>query len=166
MTQDYLRSEYHQVKTEKFSLDNLICSDCVPVCEMEHFKGKLIMTPNGETIIDFGQNFAGYVEFTLKAHEGDIIVLTHGETLDEHGNFTQENFQDRKRHKEGGTKQQVVYTCAEGENHYKTKFSIWGFRYAKVETTIDISNAVFTAIAVYSRMEQLTTFECGNADEF
>ena len=157
-------SEYHGVKTEKFSLDNLICSDCVPVCEMEHFKGKLIMTPNGETIIDFGQNLAGYVEFTLKAHEGDIIVLTHGETLDEHGNFTQENFQDRKRHKEGGTKQQVVYTCAEGENHYKTKFSIWGFRYAKVETTIDISNAVFTAIAVYSRMEQLTTFECGNAD--
>ena len=75
-------SEYHGVKTEKFSLDNLICSDCVPVCEMEHFKGKLIMTPNGETIIDFGQNLAGYVEFTLKAHEGDIIVLTHGETLD------------------------------------------------------------------------------------
>lgn len=80
---------------------------------MEYFKGKIITTPNGETVIDFGQNLAGYVEFTLNAHEGDKIVLTHGETLDENGNFTQENFQDRKRHKEGGTKQQVVYTCAE-----------------------------------------------------
>ena len=100
-------SGYHAVKVEDFSFDQLICSDCVPVCEMEHFKGKIITTPNGETVIDFGQNLAGYVEFTLNAHEGDKIVLTHGETLDENGNFTQENFQDRKRHKEGGTKQQV-----------------------------------------------------------
>ena len=143
-------SGYHAVKVEDFSFDQLICSDCVPVCEMEHFKGKIITTPNGETVIDYGQNLAGYVEFTLHAHEGDTIVLTHGETLDENGNFTQENFQDRKRHKEGGTKQQVVYTCAEGENHYKTKFSIWGFRYAKVETTINISNAVFTHSKVFS----------------
>ena len=157
-------SEYHEVKVEDFSYENLICSDCVPVCEMEHFTGKIIKTPNGETVIDYGQNLAGYVEFTLNAHAGDKIVLTHGETLDENGNFTQENFQDRKRHKEGGTKQQVVYTCTEGENHYKTKFSIWGFRYARVETDIDLTDAAFTAIAVYSRMEQLTTFACGNAD--
>lgn len=157
-------SGYHEVKVEDFSFDQLICSDCVPVCEMEYFKGKIITTPNGETVIDFGQNLAGYVEFTLNAHEGDTIVLTHGETLDENGNFTQENFQDRKRHKEGGTKQQVVYTCAEGENHYKTKFSIWGFRYAKADTVIDLSDASFTAIAVYSKMDTLTTFECGNDD--
>ena len=157
-------SEYHEVKVEDFSFDQLICSDCVPVCEMEYFKGKIITTPNGETVIDFGQNLAGYVEFTLNAHEGDTIVLTHGETLDENGNFTQENFQDRKRHKEGGTKQQVVYTCAEGENHYKTKFSIWGFRYAKADTVIDLSDASFTAIAVYSKMDTLTTFTCGNDD--
>lgn len=157
-------SDYHEVKVEDFSLDNLICSDCLPIQEMEHFDGKIITTPNGETVIDFGQNLAGYVEFTVNAHDGDKIILTHGETLDENGNFTQENFQDRKRHKEGGTRQQVVYTCAEGENHYKTKFSIWGFRYAKLETDIDLSNAVFTAIAVYSGMETLTSFECGNKD--
>lgn len=157
-------SEYHEVKVEEFSYDNLICSNCVPVCEMEHFTGRMMKTPNGETVIDYGQNLAGYVEFTLNAHAGDKIVLTHGETLDENGNFTQENFQDRKRHKEGGTRQQVVYTCVEGENYYKTKFSIWGFRYAKIETDIDLTGAVFTAIAVYSQMEQLTTFECGDED--
>lgn len=119
-------------------------------------------TPNGETVIDYGQNLAGYIEFTLYAHAGDRIVLTHGETLDENGNFTQENFQDRKRHKEGGTRQQVVYTCKEGKNHYKSRFTIWGFRYAKVETDIDISGAAFTSIAVYSRMEQTGSFECSD----
>ncbi len=88
--------------------------------------------------------------------------MTHGETLDENGNFTTENFQDRKRHKEGGIRQQVVYICKEGVNHYKSRFTIWGFRYAKVETDVDLTDAAFTSIAVYSQMEQLGRFECSN----
>lgn len=156
--------EYHGVRVEEFGTENLVCSNCVPVVEAERFAGKLLRTPNGETVIDYGQNLAGYIEFTVHAHAGDRIILTHGETLDEDGNFTAENFQDRKRHKEGGTRQQVVYICKEGENHYKSKFTIWGFRYAKVETDVDLSDAVFTSIAVYSRMEQLGRFECSDSD--
>lgn len=157
-------ADYHEVKVENFGVENFACSDSVPIVECERFEGKIIQTPNGETVIDYGQNLAGYIEFTIYAHAGDKLVLTHGEALDENGNFTAENFQDRKRHKEGGTRQQVVYTCKEGENHYKSKFTIWGFRYAKVETEIDLSSASFTSIAVYSKMEQLGMFECSNAD--
>lgn len=153
---------YHEVKTEDFGTEKLICSNCVPVCEKERFTGKLFKTPNGETVIDFGQNMAGYVSFSLCAKAGQSLVLSHGEALDENGNFTQENFQDRQRHKEGGTKQRVVYTCKDGQNEYHTKFSIWGFRYAKVETEIDLSEASFTAIAVYSDMETLGTFQCSD----
>ena len=39
--------------------------------------------------------------------------------VDEKGNFTQENFQDRNRHKEGGTAQLLELVCKEGENYYK-----------------------------------------------
>lgn len=154
--------DYHEVKVENFGTANFACSNCVPIMEMERFDGKVFRTPNGETVIDYGQNLAGYVEFTIQAHAGNQIILTHGEALDENGNFTMENFQDRKRHKEGGTRQQVVYTCREGENHYKSSFSIWGFRYAKVETDADLSSAVFTSIAVYSQMEQLGRFVCSD----
>ncbi len=154
--------DFHEVKVEAFGIGHLVCSNCMEISEMERFSGKPIKTPNGETVIDYGQNLAGYVEFTLNAHAGDTIVLTHGEALDENGNFTQENFQDRNRHKEGGTNQRVTYICAEGKNHYKTTFSIWGFRYARVETAIDLSDAVFTSIAVYSKMEQTGSFKCGN----
>lgn len=157
-------TDYHEVKIENFGVENLCCSNCVPIVECERFEGKILKTPNGETVIDYGQNLAGYIEFTVNAHAGDKIVLTHGEALDENGNFTAENFQDRKRHKEGGTKQQVVYTCKEGINHYKSKFTIWGFRYAKVETEIDLSDAKFTSIAVYSKMEQIGSFTCSNED--
>ena len=155
-------SDYHAVKVEDFGVENFACSNCVPIVECERFEGKIFKTPNGETVIDYGQNLAGYVEFTVNAHAGDRIVLTHGESLDENGNFTAENFQDRKRHKEGGTEQKVTYTCKEGKNHYKSKFTIWGFRYAKVETAVDLSDAKFTSIAVYSRMEQLGKFECSS----
>lgn len=153
---------WHGVKTEDFGTENLVCSNCVPIVEKERFAGKLFVTPNGETVIDYGQNLAGYVEFTVHAHAGDRIVLMHGETLDENGNFTTENFQDRERHKEGGTKQQVTYICKEGINHYKARFTIWGLRYAKVETNVDLSSAQFAAIAVYSDMEQTGFFHCSD----
>ncbi len=156
--------DWHLVKTEDFGTANLCCSNCVPVTENERFEGKLLQTPDGSIVIDYGQNLAGYVEFTVKAHAGQRIVITHGETLDENGNFTAENFQDRKRHKEGGICQRVMYVCKEGENHYKSRFAIWGFRYGKVETEADLSSGKFTAIAVYSRMEQLGRFECSNED--
>lgn len=155
-------SDYHVVKVENYEIANLCCSNSVHIVEKEHFSGKIITTTNGETVIDYGQNMAGYITFTLNAHAGQKIVLTHGESLDENGNFTAENFQDRKRHKEGGTNQQVTYICKEGRNEYKTKFSIWGFRYAKAETDIDLTEAKFTAIAVYSDMPELSTFECSN----
>ncbi|MCM1025519.1 MAG: glycoside hydrolase family 78 protein [Roseburia sp.] len=153
---------WHPVRIAPFGTDNLCASNCVPILEQERFPGRLFTTPDGATVIDYGQNLAGYIELTVNAREGDTLVLTHGETLDENGNFTQENFQDRDRHKEGGTRQQVVYTCREGLNHYKTRFSIWGFRYAKLETNADLSEASFTAIAVYSEMERLGRFACGN----
>ncbi|MBQ8518312.1 MAG: family 78 glycoside hydrolase catalytic domain [Agathobacter sp.] len=155
-------TDWHSVKIEEFGVENLCCSNCVTIQEKEHFIGKIITTPNGETVIDYGQNMAGYITFSLNAHKGQKIVLTHGESLDENDNFTAENFQDRNRHKEGGTEQRVTYICKEGRNVYKTKFSIWGFRYAKVETDIDLTDAQFTAIAVYSDMPELATFECSN----
>ncbi|MCQ2982470.1 MAG: glycoside hydrolase family 78 protein [Treponemataceae bacterium] len=157
-------SGYHGVRKLDLGYDTLICSQAVTVTEHERFPGKLLTTPNGETVIDFGQNLAGYIEVEVEAHEGQIITLMAGETLDENGNFTQENFQDRKRHKEGGTRQMLTVTCREGKNWYKPRFTIWGFRYAKVTTDIDLSTARFTSIAVYSDMAETLRFHSANPD--
>lgn len=155
---------WHDVTVVEVDNTLLKATNSVPILEQEHFEGKLLTTPNGETVIDYGQNLAGYICFTVNAHAGDRIIMTHGETLDENGNFTAENFQDRKRHKGGGTEQKVTFICKEGVNTYHTKFSIWGFQYAKVETDVDLSDAHFESIAVYSEMEQIGTFTCGNDD--
>ena len=137
-------------------------SNNVPVTEHERLKARLIRTPSGKTVLDFGQNIAGYAEFTVTAHAGQKIKLRFGELLDENGEFTQKNIQLSR--KEFITpRQEVVYTCKEGENRYKTTFAIFGFQYVLVETDAAFQPEDFTAIAVYSDMERTGLFESSNA---
>ena len=56
-------------KNAKVTSHNVVpsCSNNVPIAEMETFKGKIHKSPKGKRIIDFGQNLAGYVSFTVNA---------------------------------------------------------------------------------------------------
>ncbi len=157
-------SGWHGVAVRKYGYANLVPTDTVPIREQERFPGRLIQTPNGETVVDFGQNLAGYTELRVTAKAGQKITLWHGETLDENGNFTQSNYDPGARNKNGGIPQKLEYICKDGRNVWKPRFCIFGFRYAKLETDVDLSDAEFTSIAVYSDMKQTGFFACGNAD--
>lgn len=157
-------ADWHGVKERAYGCANLVPTETVPIKEQERFSGRILKTPNGETVIDFGQNLAGYTELRVKARAGQKLTLWHGETLDEHGNFTQSNFDPGARNKNGGIPQKIEYICKDGENVFKPHFCIFGFRYAKLETDVDLSDAAFTSIAVYSDIPQVGFFECGNAD--
>ncbi len=137
-------------------------SNNVPVTEHERLKARLIRTPSGKTVLDFGQNIAGYAEFAVNAHAGQKIKLRFGELLDADGEFTQKNIQ-LSRKDFITPRQEVVYTCKEGENRYKTTFAIFGFQYVLVETDIPFAVENFTAIAVYSDMARTGFFESSNA---
>ena len=157
-------TDWHGVTVHDFGSGTLAPTESVPILEQERFPGKLIRTPNGETVVDFGQNLAGYTELRVNAKAGQSITLWHGETLDENGNFTQKNFDPGDRNKNGGIPQKITYICKDGLNVWKPRFTIFGFRYARVETEINLTDAAFTAIAVYSQMPQTGFFECGNDD--
>ena len=137
-------------------------SNNVPVTEHERLTAKLLTTPSGKTVLDFGQNIAGYAEFTVNAHVRQQITLRFGELLDENGEFTQKNIQCSNK-KITTPLQQVIYTCKEGMNHYKTTFAIFGFQYILVETEVPFTAADFAAIAVYSDLERTGWFESSNA---
>lgn len=136
-------------------------SNNVAVTEHEQLKPTLITTPSGKTVLDFGQNIAGYARFTVKARAGQKIFLRFGEMLDKTGEFTQKNIQCSNK-KITTPLQQVDYTCREGENDYKTTFAIFGFQYILVETDVPFRAEDFTAIAVYSDMERTGFFESSN----
>lgn len=136
-------------------------SNNVAIKEKERFKPEIIKTPSGKTVLDFKQNFAGYIEFNITARRDDKIFLRFGEMLDENGEFTQKNIQCSNKHITTPL-QQIDYTCMDGENHYKTKFAIFGFRYVLVSSDADFKADDFTAIAVYSDMERTGFFESSN----
>lgn len=137
-------------------------SNNVIVSEHEHFKAKALKTPSGKTVLDFGQNIAGYLKFSFKAGEGQKIRLRFGELLDQNGEFTQKNIQCSNK-RITTPLQEVVYICKEGMNEYKTTFAIFGFQYVLVETQAAVTAEDFTAIAVYSDMEETSSFTSSNS---
>lgn len=141
----------------------LVCSNNVPVREMERFPAKLMITPKGEKVLGFAQNIAGYVELKAPAKPGHTIILRHGETLDDKGNFSQTNFQMSPNPKKP-IKQQVTYICSAQPQIFKPSFAVMGFQYVLVENWPDELNPEdFEAVAVYSAMEETGDFHCSNA---
>lgn len=111
------------------------------------FPKRLITTPRGERVIDFGQEIAGYVAVRADASSGDRISLSCGEMLDRDGNFYNANYRSAKS--------RYTVICREGEAWYKPRFTFYGFRYIRVDEypgEVDLKN--FRAIALYSDMEQ------------
>ena len=138
------------------------CSNNVPVTEHERFSSpKVIITPKGKKVLDFGQNIAGYIEFALTAKSGQRIKLLFGETFDKEGEFTQKNIQCATK-KRATPLQKIEYICKDGLNEYKTKFAIFGFQYVLIESDVEWKSEDFKAIAVYSDMEKTIEFECSN----
>lgn len=154
-------NRWQKVKVVDYGYDNLICTNSVPIREQECLPAKILKTPKGETVLDFGQNMAGYVEFDVLAKKGQRIVLTHGEALDSNGNFSDASIAAGQNRKEE-LHQKIEYICKEGQNHYKPKFCIFGFQYVRVETDISISEENFVAHAVYSDMEETGKFICSD----
>ncbi|MBQ7344305.1 MAG: family 78 glycoside hydrolase catalytic domain [Clostridia bacterium] len=136
-------------------------SNNVPVKEGETFKPTVIKTPKGHTVLNFGQNIAGYLSFSVKAKKDQILRLRFGETFDKDGEFTQKNIQCSTK-KRRTPLQEVCYTAKDGLNEYKTKFAVFGFQYVLVEGNIEWCPEDFTAIAVYSDMEDTLRFDCSH----
>lgn len=134
------------------------------VLEQEHFSPKILHTPDGSIVLDFGQNHAGHVEFTVTGKAGTKVSLIMGETLDEQGNFTLKNLQGEGKGAEiMPVGQRLDYILKEGEQSYKSTFLISGYQYVKLENwPEDVLRENFRAIAVYSDLKQTGTFTCSN----
>ncbi len=141
-----------------------VSSNNVPVTEHERFSvQKVITTPGGAKVLDFGQNIAGYISFAVMAKKGQKIKLRFGEMFDENGEFTQKNFQCANKKRTRVTPlQQIEYYCKDGLNEYKTKFAIFGFQYVLIESDVEWKKEDFTAVSVCSDMEETLSFDSSN----
>ena len=153
----YQTENWKQADVLDWSYDILIPQEGEEIKEMERVAAKTILTtPAGETVIDFGQEVTGYVEFTVDAKAGDKIRILHGEVLDKNGNFYNENYRSAKA--------EINYVCCDGVQTYHPRLTFFGFRYLKLEAFPgEVKPEQFTAVVVYSNIRQTGYLKCSDA---
>ena len=156
----------------------LCASDNVPVLEHERFTPTLLPGK----VLDFGQNIAGSLVFRVKGKKGQSFRIVCSEYYDAEKQALIRNAVETKP-ASGWTQQklilklvaqkvmgeavdtplqEILFTCSGGEDVYKTSFTVFGFRYAQIIGDVDFDPADFTAIAVYSDLEQTGDFSCSD----
>jgi len=145
------------VEVKDYPFNHIISTGNELIKKHETFKPlRIFKTPQGDRVIDFGQNLVGWVEVKARGKRGDRIRISHAEVLDKAGNFYTENLR--------AAKQQDEYILSgEGEEHFEPHFTFQGFRYIKIEGYPgEIKPEDFTAVALYSDMPVTGTFSTSN----
>ncbi|MBR1743212.1 MAG: family 78 glycoside hydrolase catalytic domain [Lachnospiraceae bacterium] len=121
----------------------------LPVHVKEELSVKEVLrTPAGETVLDFGQNFAGYVTFFSRFPAGTKVSIDYGEIL-QNGNFYRDNYRTAKAN--------FTYVSDGREEWARPHFTYYGFRYVRVEGVpgaLDPDD--FKGAVVYSDLDTVT----------
>jgi len=146
---------WRPVRTVIFDKSIIIPQDGLPVRRQETLPvQELIVTPKGETVLDFGQNLVGFVHFRVHGNAGDKALLRHAEILDAAGNFYTENLRSARE-----TVEYIL--CGDGEEVFEPHFSFQGFRYVCVDAwpgNVDLAD--FEAVVIHSDMRCVGDFHC------
>jgi alpha-L-rhamnosidase len=125
-----------------------------PVKKHETFKPlKIITTPKGEKVIDFGQNLVGWVRLTVRGNRNDTIRISHAEVLDKAGNFYTDNLRAAKQ-------QNHFVLAGGGAETFEPHFTFQGFRFIRIEGYRgELRAEDFEAVALYSDMRPTGSFQ-------
>ena len=164
---------------------NHICaSNSLPIIKHESYVPKIYKVGENLYMLDFGKLINGFLGFNFNGIDGDSLFIKLGVSLNERGQLEQNEIQkfnsikskfDGFIYKDGyvlnlkekdqrkiSPLQIIKYRGKKGENNYETKFSIFGFRYALVQTKIEITSIEFYAISVYNNFKTIGNFTCNN----
>ncbi len=118
--------DFREVQILPFGQENLIPQEGEEIREVERIPASRIFTaPNGETIVDFGQEVTGYVEITVDSEAGSPVLFDHGEVLDKDGNFYNENYRTAKA--------EASYILRQGRQTWHPRLTFYGFRLIRLK---------------------------------
>lgn len=127
----------------------------LPIVKKESFLVKeRIDTPKQETVLDFGQEITGWVEFDIELPKGMKICLTASEIM-QNGCFYHDNLRTAKT--------EFTYISNGKKSHVRPHFTFYGFRYVKVDCEMPVDAQMFRAYHLRSDFEQIGFIETGNA---
>ena len=154
---DYDDSDWEVVRALEPPAVALVAPASPPVRRIEEVRPiGIILTPDGKTVFDMGQNMVGWVRLNVDTDgvdDGHVVTLHHAEVLDRDGNFYTDNLR--------GATQRVAYALAEGRGTVELEphFTFQGFRYVAVdgypgEMTLDS----LTGVVIHSDITPTGTF--------
>lgn len=133
---------------------NVIERVSVPVIVKSLIKPKLIISPIGEQILDFGQNFSGFVSFDCDLKTGQKVTLKAGEVM-QGGCFYRDNLRSAKA--------EFTYISDGHKRNVYPKFTFFGFRYMLVEGIEKVNADDFVGNVLYSDLEDTVKISTDNA---
>lgn len=143
-----------QAKEIQANFDVLTAQINEPIKKQEVLSVKKVLkSPKGNTILDFGQNIVGWVKLKVKGTPGQKVVLRHVEMLDKKGEPYFENLRSAKA--------LATYELNGEEQEIEPHFTFFGFRYVQVEG-MEVNPADYQAIALHSNMTPTGSFETSN----
>lgn len=112
--------------------------------------------PNGDKLVDFGQNIAGVVRFTVRGERGREVAYDCAEVLDAQGNFYRENYRSARA--------EVRYVLSGGgAETFTPDFTYMGFRYIRLKNWPEGAKCEdFTALVLRTDLEENAGFECSD----
>ena len=151
-------ADWQPVMALAWPKDILIRQEGEAIRETERIAAKSVFrTPQGDMVVDFGQEVTGYAEITLTAHAGEEVLFDHAEVRDQDGNWYNENYR--------GAKALARYICREGQQSWHPQLTFFGFRYIRLLSWPgEAGPENFTAIAVHSDMKRTGWLKSGSAE--
>ncbi len=152
---EVLENPERREETRNLGKDRLTDRLSLPVLAKESLPvQEILYTPAGETVLDFGQNFAGFVEFRADFAKGTKIVLECAEILQE-GNFYHGNYRDAES--------KFTYISDGTPKTVRPHFTFFGFRYIRVTGWPgECRKESFTGRVLYSDLERTGYLETSN----
>ena len=128
----YDDSSWSSVRVVSPKLKKLDAQQIPPIKKLKELTPKNVFKgSDGEWIVDFGQNIAGWVKINVQEKEGQLIEIITTEALLTNG---KDIFKGSTGGGANGMPQIYKYICkGDGVESWEPKFSYHGFRYAKVK---------------------------------
>lgn len=118
---------------------------------------KVIYTPEGDTVLDMGQNIVGWMRMRVEGEAGTEVTLQHAEVLDKEENFYTENLRSAKQ------TDRFILDGA-GTEVFEPHFTFHGFRYVKVSGYPgEVEPEDFTGVVLHSDMTPTGHFQSSHA---
>ena len=103
---------------------------------------KIITTPKGETVVDFGQEMTGWVEVFNRAPAGAAWSFEAGEMFDADGNFFRENLRSARA--------RFDFVSDGKASWVRQHFTFFGFRYIRLTGFGKVSTKDFRGLVIHS----------------